>query len=387
MADQKQRDKIEYEFDDLRRNSDPVSNTVLAQLGIGEDEDAERQDGKKRKESATRKDDEDLEDDRDERDDDEDLDDDGNITLSRKELARQIQDARRTAERKARKEIQTARAEVATVVGKLEKRVDGIERTSKADEIDGEFAPKIADIQEQIEAAMEAGDSKKVIELNTQLGELTADRKLKKHQAKTAADTTDDLDDEDGKKPKTIPRAQEWIDDQDWFDDPEYGYVRAYLNKLDKELQRKGYRPTDDDYYEKLEAKLDQKFPDIITRTVDGVDDRDDEDDEDDDRGRRSRRDRDDDDDRRGGEFDDIAPKSRRLRRRQRGAASRSPVSEGDRGGVNRERKNRREREGDTVTLNRSQIANMRAFGLDPDNTKHVEEYTLEVKRSRRADR
>jgi serine/threonine protein phosphatase PrpC len=62
-------------------------------------------------------------------------------------------------------------------------------------------------------------------------------------------------------------------------------------------------------------------------------------------------------------------------------------VSEGDRGGVNRDRQKRREREGDNVTLTRAQIANMRAFGLDPDNTKHVEEYTLEVKRSRRAER
>lgn len=386
MADKQKSDKIEYEFDDLRRNSDPVSNLVLAQLGIDNDGDDERQDGKKRRDAAKRTDDEDAgsrdrEDDRDD-DDRDDLDDDEKVTLSRKDLSRQLNEARRQAERKARQQIQAAKGEAAAEIGKLSKRLDGIERAGKAEEIDDEFAPKIADLQGQLEAAMEGGDSKKVIELNGKIADLTADRKLKIHLAKQAA--TEEEDDEQGTKPRTIPRAQEWLDEQDWFDDPEYSHVRAYLNTVDKKLQERGYRPTDDDYYVELERKLDKKFPRIITRTMNEDDD---DDDDEDDRGQRSRRRDDDDDDDRDSEFADIPSKSRKNRRRQREAGRRSPVSEGDRGGVNRDRQRRRERDGDTVTLTRAQVANMRAFGLDPDNTKHVEEYQLEVKRSRRSER
>lgn len=384
MAAKEQRDKIEYEFDDLRRNTDPVSSLVLAQLGIDNDGGDERQDGKKRRDAAQRKDDEDddgsTDRDDDDRDDDRgDLDDDEKVTLSRKDLSRQLNDARRQAERKARREIQVAREEAGAEIGKLSKRLDGIERAGKAEEIDDEFAPKIADLQSQLETAMEAGESKTVIDLNQKIADLTADRKLKIHLAKQAE--PDDEDPQQRKKASTLPRAQEWLDEQDWFDDPEYQHVRAYLNSVDKKLQERGYRPTDDDYYIELERKLDKKFPRVITRTMDEGDD--DEDDEDD-RGRRRRsRDEDDDEDR-DGEFDDIPNKSRRNRRRQREAGRRSPVSEGDRGGVNRDRKERRDRDGDTVTLTKAQVSNMRAFGLDPDNKKHIEEYQLEVRRSRR---
>lgn len=390
MAAKQERDKIEYEFEDLRRNSDPVPNLVLAQLGIEEEEDAERQEGKKRKESARKDDDED--DDRDDRDDD--LDDDDEVTLTRKELAREITAARQEAERKARKEIRAAKDEAGAEIGKLRKRIDGIERKGKGDEIESEFEPQIKELEAQIEAAMEAGESSKVIQLNKQLAELVAERKVKLLQQKQESTKDDDTE---GTKPTTIPRAQEWLDEQDWFDDPEFGYVRAYLNKLDGVLQKKGYRPTEDDYYEQLERKLEKQFPGVITRTmrVDDDDEDEDEDDDDDDRdrdrgSRRSTRDRDDDDDDGRDGFDDIESKREaraRARRRQREAGRRhSPVGD-DRGGVDRERAKRRERDSDTVTLTRAQIANMRAFQLDPDNPKHVEEYMLEAKRNRRESR
>ena len=70
-----QRDKIEYDFEDLRRNEDPIPDNVLNQLGL-EDEDLtddERHDDKKARDDREELDDKD---DADAEMDDE-LDDDG----------------------------------------------------------------------------------------------------------------------------------------------------------------------------------------------------------------------------------------------------------------------------------------------------------------------
>jgi hypothetical protein len=48
-------------------------------------------------------------------------------------------------------------------------------------------------------------------------------------------------------------------------------------------------------------------------------------------------------------------------------------VSEGDRGGVSRTKKKFRKKKG--KTLSRARVANMRAFGLDPEDPKAVENY------------
>lgn len=372
------RDKIEYEFDDLRRNTDPISNLTLAQLGIEPEADTERQEGKRRKDSA-RKDDDEFD-----RDDRDALDDDEEVTLTRKELARELTRARQEAERNARKDLQEARAEATTAITKLTKRLDGVEKKSQTTDIASEFDPKISDIEKEIEAAMEAGESVKVIQLNKQLAELIADKKMAiRDAAKVEQEDDEGEEGQAGKKGgSTIPRAQEWLDEQPWWDDPKKQYIVAYVNSLDGALQRKGYRPTEDAYYEQLERQIEKKFPGVITLTM-GEPDEDGEDDDD----RRGRRRSNDDDD----EFDDIESRDdrrRSARRRQREAGRRdSPVGD-DRGGDGRERRERRERdEDDSITLTRAQIANMRAFQLDPDNPKHVEEYMLEAKRNRRESR
>jgi hypothetical protein len=82
---------------------------------------------------------------------------------------------------------------------------------------------------------------------------------------------------------------------------------------------------------------------------------------------------RDDDDEDEEDEFSDI-PRRGKKRRRE------SPVNSGDQSGS---LKGRREREGQRSEkkLTRTRIANMRAFGLDPDNKDHVEEYLRGVDR------
>lgn len=377
-------DKIEYVFEDLRRNTDPVPNLVLAQLDVEEDEGTERQEGKPRKDVRKKKDRKDDDDDLDLDDEDEDIDDDEEVTLTRKELARTVTEARRQAERNARRDIEAARAEAAQVIGKLEKRIDGIETSGKQESIAAEFDGKIADLEASLEKAMEAGETDQVRRLNREIAELVADKKIKlaaeEARQKDQHSEIEDLHPEgQPRKATDIPRAQEWLDeqDEDWFNDPEQQHVRAYLVRVDKELRRRGFDPTTDEYYEKLERKIDKKFPGVVTLTMD-------------DRVRRRRGNEDDDDvDDEDDDFADLGYADRRKRkdrgdnrRQQRRAAERSPVSDGNRGGADRESGERRQRRNGEVTLTRRHLANMRAFGLDPENPKHVEEYQAEVRRN-----
>jgi hypothetical protein len=344
-----QRDKIEYDFDDLRRNTDPIPENVLGELGL-EDEDlteTERHDDTK----AT-------DDDKLELENEDDLDDEGEYSPAKmtKAMRKRLVKVKRDATR----EIASAKQEAGETISKLEERIASLEQSGKTDELDNEFAGKLEDIESQIETAMEDGDSKKVASLTRQMSELTADMRDKKRELEAEAhDEPDDLD--DAKKPKVIPRAMEWIEEQVWWDDEDLGHVRAYVRKADLALQKKGYDPHDDDFYEQLEALVEEKYPGIVEHTMD-LDLDEEEEDEDLDL------DLDDED-----EFDSVPSKKKSARRKKKRGRVRSPVSEGDRGGVSRTKKKFRKKKG--KTLSRARVANMRAFGLDPEDPAAVENY------------
>lgn len=341
-----QRESIEYEFDDLRRNTDPIPENVLDQLGLDDEDLTESE----RHDDETDKDDEGEGNDKDAELDD--LSEDGEYNPAKMTAAmrKRLVSVKRDANRK----IAAAKAEGVEEITKLQKRVAELERTGKTDALANEFDGKIEELEAKIETAMEDGDSKAVASLTRQMGELTADIRDRKRELEAKHDEPDDLDDDDAGdgKDKIIPRAMEWIQEQIWWDDEDLGHVRAFVRKMDLKLQDKGYKPTDDDYYEHLESLVEKKYPGIVEHTMDlDSEDDDDLDDEDD--------------------LDDIPDKSRRKRSAK--TRRRSPVSEGDRGGVSRTRKKFRKTKG--KTLSRARVANMRAFGMDPEDPKQVENY------------
>ena len=344
-----QREKIEYDFDDLRRNTDPIPQNVLGELGLDDEDLTETE----RHDDTKAKDDDKLE----LEDEEGDLDDEGEYSPAKmtKAMRKRLVKVKRDATR----QIASAKKEAGETISKLEERIASLEKSGKTDELDNEFAGKLEDIETQIEKAMEDGDSKKVASLTRQMSEITADRRDKKRELETTAqDEPDDLDDE--KKPKVIPRAMEWIEEQVWWDDEDLGHVRAYVRKADLALQKKGYDPHDDDFYEQLEALVEEKYPGIVEHTTD-LDFEEEEEEGDDDL------DLEDED-----EFADVPSKKKARRRKKRGRV-RSPVSEGDRGGISRTKKKFRKKKG--KTLSRARVANMRAFGLDPEDPKAVENY------------
>ncbi len=350
-----QRDKIEYEFEDLRRNTDSIPDNVLNQLGL-EDEDlteTERHEDTKAKDDDN---DEELES-KEHQDDDDELGEDGEYSPAKmtKAMRKRLVGIKRDANR----QIAAAKSEAGEEISELRKRIATLEKSGKTDAIDDEFGGKVEALESQIEVAMEKGDSKEVASLTRQMGELTADVRDRKRELEAQHDEPDDLDEGEDKKPKVIPRAMEWIEEQEWWDDEELGHVRAFVRKADLALQKKGYKPTEDDFYEQLETLVENKYPGVVVHTSD-ADEELDEDDLDLDL------DEDEEDD-----FGSI-PSKRRMSRKKR-ARRRSPVSEGDRGGVAKTKKRRQKKKG--KTLSRARVANMRAFGLDPEDPAAVENY------------
>ncbi len=122
------------------------------------------------------------------------------------------------------------------------------------------------------------------------------------------------------------------------------------MKRVDLKLQEKGYSPDDDDYYEQLEEAVEKKYPGIIIHTMDDEDgiDLDDKD-----------------------ELDAIPTKRSATKKKARRSARRQPVGGKDASGGGNRSRNRQKGK----TLNRNQVANMRMFGMDPDNKEHVEAY------------
>jgi hypothetical protein len=345
-----QRDKIEYEFEDLRRNTDSIPDNVLNQLGL-EDEDlteTERQEDTKAKDDDN---DEELEE-AGGQDDDDELGEDGEYSPAKmtKAMRKRLVGIKRDASR----QIAAAKTEAGEEISKLTKRINELEKSGKTDELDNEFSGKIDALEAKIEAAMEKGDSKEVASLTRQMGELTADVRDRKRELEAQHDEPDDLDETE--EPKVIPRAMEWIEEQVWWDDEDLGHVRAFVRKADLALQKKGYLPTEDDFYEQLEELVENKYPGVVVHTADEEEEEDldldlDEEEEDD--------------------FGSIPSKGRKAKKKR--ARRRGPVSEGDRGGIAKTKKRRQKKKG--KTLSRARVANMRAFGLDPEDPAAVENY------------
>lgn len=319
---------IEYEFEDLRRNTDAPPTSVLEQLEVDDDTGALS--------------------DADDAGDLEGNDDEEMVPLS--EVNKRIDKVRRESNR----QIATAKEEAVEVIADLTKRVSTMEEADEVGELETEHKANVERINKSIEEAMEAGESKDVTKLTTELAELTATNVTKREalKSKRASEEHDDPDDLKKAEPGVIPRAKDWLAEQDWWDDVDNAHVKRFVKRLDIALQEKGYSPHDDDYYEHLEGAVEKKYPGIIIHTMDdedlGLDDDDSED----------------------AELDAIPTKRSAAKKKARRSARRQPVGGKDAAGGGRQRNRQRGK-----TLDRGQIANMRVFGLDPDSKEDVEAY------------
>lgn len=72
-------------------------------------------------------------------------------------------------------------------------------------------------------------------------------------------------------RPPLHPKTQAWMDRNRWFTSPEHVAATTYALGLDQELRKDGYDPRTDDYYEQVDARMKQRFPELYSqgRTTD----------------------------------------------------------------------------------------------------------------------
>lgn len=201
-----------------------------------------------------------------------------------------------------------------------------------------------SDLEAQIESALEVGNSKLAASLTRQMTERTA-KALVERQRKQAAEPAQS---DPGKaKPKIIPQAQQWLDNQDWWDDPDKEGIRRLVAQVDRKLLSAGYSPKERAYYRELERIIEERHPGVVVPSEDLIEGLDDDDDI------------------------EIRPKAAKEGTQQRRAAS--PVAAADRTGI----ASRQGRRGTTLT--QSDVNLMKTFGMDPANPAHVENFMQEV--------
>lgn len=66
--------------------------------------------------------------------------------------------------------------------------------------------------------------------------------------------------------PAKDPKLQAWMGRNRWFNDPEHVEVTSYAMGLHKKLVDSGYDPRSDEYYEQIDARLKQRFPEVVGR-------------------------------------------------------------------------------------------------------------------------
>lgn len=245
---------------------------------------------------------------------DEDDDADGDDDKSAAELA-----AARAEAKAAREELERYRNQHANAQREADKQAVA--------RLDSE----ITSIEEQLEEAIEAGDTKKQVRLTSQLTDLKS-RKLTAELRATS----------EPEKPKaeakgSNPKVGAWMSKNRWYNQPGKERYTRITNRIDRDIANEGYDPASDDYWTELDLRLKREAPEL---------------------------------------FEGEEKPSRK------GGDRVAPV--GDGGGD----RSRRRTADSRVRLERADFKVMRKFGLDPNDPAHVKEFArnkLEAEREERA--
>lgn len=193
-----------------------------------------------------------------------------------------------------------------------------VERTTSA----------IDSVEAELERAIEDGDTKVQVRLTSKLTDLKAE----KIQAEMALkDLPEDvqLQPFDGKvqssQDTNQSKADKWMDDRaDWYGAKGFERQTRLANRLDREVFADGYDPNTEEYFQELDRRLKEKEPNL---------------------------------------YDDADTGNSRQRRR-------SPVAP-----VGGAESNQPRRSASKVELGEEDFANIRRFGMDPNDPQVLKEY------------
>ena len=139
---------------------------------------------------------------------------------------------------------------------------------TNVDERVGRIKAERMALASQLRTAHEAGDTDKIVEIGSKMAELAADEKLAgafKQQIplQEETDVVPSRQEVPRQRPPQSapdPRAVRWMKENAWFGTDEEMTARAY--EIHYGLVNSGVDPRNEDYYERLNARLQKSFPD-----------------------------------------------------------------------------------------------------------------------------
>jgi hypothetical protein len=246
-------------------------------------------------------------------------------------------------------DLEEASEVVAGEVNALKAEVAELKAVKEIDAIADEFVAEETRLTEEMEAAMEEGDTKAQSKLNSDLIALNSEKQAKQAAAEASVTIIENLD--GGAEQPANKRAVQFIrDNQDWWSDPDHEDAVVYARKLDKKLVGMGFNPDSEAYWTRFNHNFDKKYEGLREIDPDEIE-------------------------------IDIEPGGRGRRK--------SPVAQpGGAGGTRRgtKRGDNGQGGGSKVVLTATHKANMVRFHLDPQDPEHCAEYAKQVAETNRRD-
>lgn len=166
--------------------------------------------------------------------------------------------ARLEREQRLRRESEDNYKDLKAVVDDLRAKVEGKESETEYEQKQKALNDKIGTKQAELKAAMEAGETDKVLQLQDELDDLKYERRSAKEKFDAAKEARE--------KRKTtassivLRKVEQWKRRHQRYDkDPKFA---SAANVIDVQLAAEGLDPESDEYYKELDARLAKHFPD-----------------------------------------------------------------------------------------------------------------------------
>ena len=183
--------------------------------------------------------------------DEEDGDDDSNGPLTDEDL-----DSYKRDRDDARNAAAEARAAVATMQAEKIAKANA-ERDAAIKNEKDKLTARMTVVKAKLKEAFDDADSDAHVKLTEELADLKGQERLLavvEEQARAAAGTP--------QAPKVHPKAQAWVQKNDWFN--ENAEARTAAVAYANTLEASGIMPNDDEYYKRIDAHMKRRYPELF---------------------------------------------------------------------------------------------------------------------------
>ena len=191
-----------------------------------------------------------------------------------RELTHARHDERRKAERVER-ELQEAQRVAQALLEQNQKLRSVVESGTK---VFNENAVKLAETElesakRKLREAQDTYDNDAIVEAQDAL--FAARLNLEKAKSAPAAPLQDVEDvvqtrQPQAQKPQIDPKSLSWQQKNQWFGKEGNEDATSFALGLDVKLRRQGYDPRSDEYFEQIDARMREKFPELVTSSDEG---------------------------------------------------------------------------------------------------------------------